>query len=353
MAEAIGKVIGTCANGIVEVMDVDGVVRQVDINSALERIDMDALVGRIDMNKLLDSVDLNRQLDRIDTNGLMSRIDINNIVLRSNVGAILAHSTTGIFTEVLDALRRQVIMFDMWIMDVTTWLRRRNVGMLPPAPPGINSGSDEDDENNESNERPRGRSESAVLVQGRYTGVVSKGIAFLIDSLFVTFSFAILLIVAELTWMFLAKNDDIQKVNRDNFWTVVAYCTYWFLYFLVSTLLTGVTVGMAIVGIKVVDTDTGDCITFKQAVLRTLLLPLSSTVAVFLVAIGIFRRDGRMLHDVAAGTGLVYKWNAEMARFRENVERKEENNQSSARTSLIMGDGSAARATGYSTFPEW
>lgn len=340
MAEVIGKAVGHAANGTLKVLDVDGVVRQVDINDVLERIDWDELMTKIDMNKVIDSVDVNRHLDRVDIDRIMKRVDINDVVLRSNVPAILAHSTTGIFGEVLDSLRKQVILFDLWLMDVASWLRHFRVDHhLPPGPL------------KEEGERPEGtRTSTAVAIQGCYTGIFSKGLAIFLDNLIVTFSFAALLVLVEVSWMILAHNDSRGKLDRkNNIWVAVAFCGYWLMYFLLTVLLTGRTIGMGVVGIKVVDKHTADSLTFTQAFVRTLLLPLSSTFVMFLGLIGFFRRDGRMLHDIVAKTGIIYKWNAGMANL-SFPEKTSNEDDDSPRASLLGNEISNDIEATYSTF---
>ena len=74
---------------------------------------------------------------------------------------------------------------------------------------------------------------------------------------------------------------------------------------------------MALLGIKAVDAHTGHIITVTQGLPRTALLPLSAMILpLLLVVVGLWRHDGRMLHDVVAGTALIYKWNTAMAKFR-------------------------------------
>ena len=293
-------------------------------------------------------IDFNQVLDRVDIDRVMRRVDINQLVLRSNVPAILAHSTTGIFTEGLDALRKQVILFDLWLMQVAGWMKRFRVDHLLPPGPGARADAER--------QKPHGRSKTAIAIQGCYTGIVSKGLAILIDILFVTFSFALLLLVVELSWRTLANNDEVQKLDRKNIWAVVAYCGYWFAYFLLTVLLTGRTIGMAIVGIKVVTASSADSLTFTQAFVRTLFLPLSSTVAVFLAVIGFFRRDGRMLHDLIAGTGIIYKWDAGMAHIREAASEpnrsSDSSNDSSSRAALLGEENSGTESFVYSTFED-
>mmetsp|Transcript_15461 Transcript_15461/g.29521 ORF Transcript_15461/g.29521 Transcript_15461/m.29521 type:complete len:356 (+) Transcript_15461:148-1215(+) len=313
MAELIGKAVGQAVNGIVDVVDVDGVVRRVDVDDAIQRIDMNDLLDKVDMNRLIDRVDLNRQLDRVDLDRALRRVDVNALVLRSNVGAILTHSTTGIFSDILDTIRASVVHADIWIYIGMSFLLRRDVNVLPPVP-------------GETNERKKPATEMALStsVQGCLNGVVSKGLSVLVDSFLVTFSFALLLIVVEMGWKVLTDGDNRPQIDRDSRYALVSYCMYWFVYFWFWSVAAHRTIGMAILGLKVVDVRTGQNITATQGFIRTALLPLSGVVAMILVVVGLWRHDGRMLHDVVAGTGLVYKWNAAMAKFRAHAEQEQQ-----------------------------
>jgi hypothetical protein len=85
---------------------------------------------------------------------------------------------------------------------------------------------------------------------------------------------------------------------------------------------TGQTVGMTIVGIKLRRSDGSDEFSAIQAAIRTALLPLSLSVVPLPGLIGLFRRDGRMLPDIVAGTGLVYSWDARMSKARLSAETR-------------------------------
>ena len=79
--------------------------------------------------------------------------------------------------------------------------------------------------------------------------------------------------------------------------------------------LAGRTIGMAVLGIQVVKTD-GTPIGVRQAVVRTLTLPLSF-LFLGLGFLGILiSRDRHALHDRLAGTAVVYSWDARAARLR-------------------------------------
>lgn len=337
---SMAEIIGNAVNCVISLVDVDGVVRKVDVDDAIQRIDMNELLDKVDMNRLIDRVDLNRQLERVDLDRLMRRVDVNAIILRSDVGAIMAHSTTGIFTDILDTVRASVVQADMFIYNTVGFVLRRDLSLLPPVP-------------GETTRRKKPQSEIslATSAQGCFSGVVSKGLAFLLDSLIVTFSFAILLIVVEMGLQVLTDADDRPQFNRDSRYALVAYCAYWFVYFWFWTVAAHKTIGMALVGLKVVHANTGSNISITHGFIRTSILPLSATVAMFLVALGLVRQDGRMLHDVVAGTGLTYKWNAAMAKFRAYAEQQRqtvEDDQRRLDSPLLQGDSTTA----YSSLDE-
>jgi uncharacterized RDD family membrane protein YckC len=88
-----------------------------------------------------------------------------------------------------------------------------------------------------------------------------------------------------------------------------------FLYFAYSWAASGKTFGMAVFGIRVVRPD-GTSASWRQAVVRTLALPLSFLL-LGLGFLGIVLGDKRRaLHDVIAGTAVVYSWDARAARLR-------------------------------------
>ena len=88
-----------------------------------------------------------------------------------------------------------------------------------------------------------------------------------------------------------------------------------FIYFAYQWALSGKTIGMAVLGIRVVTTD-GSPIGARQAVIRTLTLPLSFLL-LGLGFLGILtNRDRHALHDRLAGTAVVYSWDARAARLR-------------------------------------
>lgn len=314
--------IADAVNHVMEVVDVDGVVRRIDVNNVVERIDVDRVVQRIDINRVLAKIDWNKQLERVDFDTIFRRVDTSFIVARSS---------TGVFTIFMDTLRTQVTMIDLYLRIVTRCLvwreQHRQRCYLPPTP-GPHRQRDD------TQLYPKGKTNKAIAVQGRYCGIVSKTIAILIDVFSITLIFAMMFRLIE--WcliLFLGQShDEAQNKTKDfksnrNIGVMLMYCGLWFLYFFLSIALTGRTLGMLTVGLKVCNcnrtSNPHSTVSIKQAFLRTCLLPVTLTLCPPLGIIGLVRRDGRMLHDLAADTGMIYLWNAKLAKLRHRALRQE------------------------------
>jgi uncharacterized RDD family membrane protein YckC len=149
--------------------------------------------------------------------------------------------------------------------------------------------------------------------QGHYAGAVSRLVAFAADA---GASWGLFTLGAA------ALNFSIQLVTGTKFSlthhpipSLVALIVWEFVYFAYQWALSGKTLGMAVLGIRVVRTD-GTPIGWKQAVVRTLAFPLSFLL-LGLGFIGILTsRNRHALHDRIAGTAVVYSWDARAARLR-------------------------------------
>jgi uncharacterized RDD family membrane protein YckC len=97
--------------------------------------------------------------------------------------------------------------------------------------------------------------------------------------------------------------------------SLIALVIWEFVYFAYQWALSGKTIGMAVLGIRVVRAD-GSPIGWRQAVVRTVTLPLSFLVF-GLGFLGILTNRNRYAwHDRLAGTAVVYSWDARAARLR-------------------------------------
>ena len=336
-------------NGLVERVDLDAVIADVDLDAALDRVDPDRLLDRVDPNRLLDRVDPNRLLDRVDANRLLDRVDpnrlldrvdanelldrvdadrlldrvdanrllarvdldaaldrvdVNRLVERTEIGEIIARSTTGVFTQLLDVARTQIISSDQVAQGIPARLLRGRGRELPPTPAG-----DTDD----VDLAQLSPTERAVEMQGRFAGSVSRFLAFLLDQFIIGAIFTIGALVVQTA---------IQVVFRSSFEiddaglaVVIAYALWWFAYTAGSLAATGRTIGKAVLGIMV-DSADGTKVSGRRATLRTLAFPISFLLLGVGFLIGLVRRDRRELHDLIAGTGVIYRWDADTAQLR-------------------------------------
>jgi uncharacterized RDD family membrane protein YckC len=286
-------------NEIVRRIDVDDVVRRIDVNAVVERVDPNALMDRVDIERVVERVDVNAIADRIDVNAIAARLDIDAIadridldelVRRADLGPIIAQSTSGMLGEFLGLLRRQVVSLDELLDRVT--LRDRRVAGKPSGPPTIDQASPK--------RGPQGR-------EGQYAGGVSRLVALAMDvgagwGLFLLLALGIQAAVR----LFVGSSYTILSHRPVG---IIAIVAWGFLYFSAQWALSGRTIGMAIVGARVTTIE-GRSISRRAAIVRSLVLPIS--IAFWFVAlVGIeLRADRRALHDLCAGTCVVYHWHA-------------------------------------------
>jgi uncharacterized RDD family membrane protein YckC len=148
---------------------------------------------------------------------------------------------------------------------------------------------------------------------GNYAGGVTRLVAFAAD---IGASWGLFTLgVAGLAFAInLVSGKQVNLASRQII-ALIAILIWEFVYFAYQWSLGGKTIGMALLGIRVVATD-GDPITPRQAVIRTLTLPLSFLL-LGLGFIGILlNKDRHALHDRLAKTVVVYSWDARAARFR-------------------------------------
>ena len=152
-----------------------------------------------------------------------------------------------------------------------------------------------------------------IGLQGHNAGIVTRLAAFGIDvlvaaALFTLGGSAVEFLLSSLSGRDVALSD-VPIVS------VVALVVWLLIYFTYPVAVGGRTLGMALVGLQVTTKDGGH-VGPARALLRTLLIPLS----VALLGIGILTilidRRRRALHDLIAGTIVVYSWNARAARLR-------------------------------------
>jgi uncharacterized RDD family membrane protein YckC len=149
--------------------------------------------------------------------------------------------------------------------------------------------------------------------QGHYAGGVSRLVAFAAD---VGASWGLFTVgAAALAFSIQLVTGSSFSLESHQIASLISAVIWEFIYFAYQWSLSGKTIGMAVLGIRVVKTD-GTPIGARQAVVRTVTFPLS-IIALGLGFLGILtNRDRHAWHDRFAGTAVVYSWDARAARLR-------------------------------------
>jgi len=152
-----------------------------------------------------------------------------------------------------------------------------------------------------------------VSSQGHYAGAVSRFLAFVIDALVSAGLAALGLAVTGLVVQVVTGHS--VSWNRTNIVVAIIFAVWEFFYFGYSWAASGRTFGMAVLGVRVVRAD-GRGLDPWRGVVRALVFPLSF-LFFGLGFLGILvQREHRALHDLIAGTAVIYAWDARAARIR-------------------------------------
>ncbi len=152
-----------------------------------------------------------------------------------------------------------------------------------------------------------------VSLQGHYAGLVSRFVAYAIDLAVSTCLFALGLAVTAFGVQ-VATGHSVTW-SRSNVVVAVIFVIWQFFYFAYCWAASGRTFGMTVVGVRVVRAD-GAGLDPWRGIVRALAFPLSFLFC-GLGFLGILvQREHRALHDLIAGSAVVYAWDARAARLR-------------------------------------
>jgi uncharacterized RDD family membrane protein YckC len=150
-------------------------------------------------------------------------------------------------------------------------------------------------------------------LQGHYAGFASRFTAYVVDAGVTTGVF--MLALAAVSFAVSVVTNKSVNWNTSDTWVGLVFLVWLFIYFAYSWAASGKTFGMALLGVRVVRSDGADA-GGRRAVVRTLAFPLSFLL-LGLGFIGILLGSRRRaLHDVIAGTVVIYSWDARAARLR-------------------------------------
>lgn len=166
------------------------------------------------------------------------------------------------------------------------------------------------------------RSTGTVNLYGRPAGFVTRAVAVVIDIALVVVVIAVFGIVVNLVFSFfgleslLASDEpaqnNLQLVMQIAVRSSIAIITISFgpLYFMAAWAFIGQTLGMALIGIRVVTMDTQERISFKQTLVRYAGFIISAIPLFMGFFWVLFNDERRGWHDILSGTHVVYEWKA-------------------------------------------
>ena len=144
---------------------------------------------------------------------------------------------------------------------------------------------------------------AADSVEGHYAGIVSRAAAFFIDVVVIVTLFSLAGRVIE----FLVSSVSGNQFTFEQVPVVsdVALAVWAFVYCAYPLAMSGRTLGMAILGLRAVRQDGSD-LDGRHAALRVIAFPLSFLLFFAGFIMILVNRNRRALHDVIAGTSVVY-----------------------------------------------
>jgi uncharacterized RDD family membrane protein YckC len=151
-------------------------------------------------------------------------------------------------------------------------------------------------------------------LQGDYSGVVSRLAALGLDAVLSYFLFTLALAAISFSVSIVVGHS--VHYSRSGSVVVFGISVVWeFLYFAYCWATTGKTPGMVVLGIRVVRADGAHAEPWR-AVVRTLILPISIVFFFVSLPLVLVLRAHQAPHDLAAGTAVVYAWDARAAKWR-------------------------------------
>jgi uncharacterized RDD family membrane protein YckC len=143
---------------------------------------------------------------------------------------------------------------------------------------------------------------------GEPANVATRAAGFVVDAVLVTTLFAVAGAVVEwLVGVFLGHEVRARDAGP---LSGVVMAVWAFVYFAYPLAVAGRTVGMAVLGLRVVRASDGSDLGPGAVALRVVALPLSFLLAGLGFLLIPLRRDHRALHDLIAGSAVVYAWRA-------------------------------------------
>jgi len=152
-----------------------------------------------------------------------------------------------------------------------------------------------------------------ATLQGHYAGFVSRGLSFAVDVLVIIIVFDIGLHAIE--YLINVVSGSTFQFSDHPVVADVLLAVWGLSYMAYGLSHGGRTIGMALFALKAVRAD-GSQLGTGRAIARTLAFPISLAFILIGFLPILLGRQRRALHDLIAGTAIVYLWDVESAHFR-------------------------------------
>ena len=152
-----------------------------------------------------------------------------------------------------------------------------------------------------------------VSLQGHYAGFASRFAAYLVDA--AVSSGVFMLGLAAVSYAASIVTRRTVTWDKGGLATGMVFLGWDFVYYAYCWGSSGRTPGMAMLGLRVVHRS-GAVLSPGRAIVRTLTFPLSFLFLGLGFAGIVFQAERRALHDLIAGSAVVYDWDARAARLR-------------------------------------
>ena len=283
----VGGIVGRVAPAVMRQIDTQDLVESLDVNLIAQELDLDRLVDRLDVNAIADRLDLDALVDRMDVNAIAAELDM---------AKLTAGATGDVAVSGLDLARRQLIRVDATVEAVSDRVLRS--GHRRPVEPGTPEVPTDEDEETDPNELQR------QDVSGHYAGPVTNGLSVVGDIAAVA---AVQAVIAwgALVWFGVVL--EFSSAGTAGRWlTVLLFFCVAAAWYWIPVALFGRTLAMAVMGVAVVTRD-GGIVRWKRSLVRALVLPFSIVLPIAFIGL-LVGKERRALHDVVAGTVVVYDW---------------------------------------------
>lgn len=284
---------------VLDFVDPNLVLDHIDIDALLHRVDVNAVLERVDVNALLERVDVDALMGRVDVDALMERVDVQALVDRAGIPDIVAESTSHLTGSALDFFRRPIVGLDEITFRGLNRVIRRDPNEYPEGPGDLPEVMDEQ------------HGATAGIKTGRYAGPLTRLLAFIVDTVVVTFGFTLL--VAGVVFVIRLFDPDFSIPEQSGLIYTVSLVLWAFFYLWISYAVFGKTIGKMFLGVRVVSSDGQVVLRGRQSFLRVLTYPLSFLIFGLGLLGVVFNRERQAWHDKFARTAVVYDWGSRTA----------------------------------------